>query len=198
VSTSFIDSLKYTNYRPYVKNPIPDQLALAGELFTFTIPDSTFVDDDGNNTLTYHAKLTNGDPLPSWLTFDTLSSTFLGIPPIIQTLNIKLTATDTAEVSVSTTLKITVNSPASIDPVNGQHEGVLIFPNPTIGLINISFDSFKGKNATFELRNPEGKILLMKSFENKMSIDLTGNPEGIYILKLHNDHVMIVRKVIMQ
>jgi hypothetical protein len=198
VSTSFIDSLKYTNYRPYVKNPIPDQLALAGELFTFTIPDSTFVDDDGNNTLTYHAKLTNGDPLPSWLTFDTLSATFLGIPPIIQTLNIKLTATDTAEVSVSTTLKITVNSPASIDPVNGQLEGVLIFPNPTIGLINISFDSFKGKNATFELRNPEGKILLMKSFENKMSIDLTGNPEGIYILKLHNDHVMIVRKVIMQ
>jgi hypothetical protein len=67
VGSGFIDSLKYTNFIPYVLNLIPDQTAIKGELFTFTIPDTTFVDDDGNNTLTYHAKLTNGSPLPAWL-----------------------------------------------------------------------------------------------------------------------------------
>jgi hypothetical protein len=197
VSTGFIDSLKYTNFRPYVKNPIPAQTAIKGELFTFTIPDSTFFDDDGNSTLTYDAKLTSGNPLPSWLTFDTVSTTFSGTPLIIETLNIKVTATDTAGASASTNFKITVNNPVSIDQINGQLKGVMIFPNPTSGLMNIFLDAFSGKSAIVEIRNPEGKVVLIKSYENKMSIDLTGNAGGIYILKLFNDHEMIVRKVVL-
>jgi hypothetical protein len=195
VGTGFIDSLKYTNFLPYVKKPIPDQTAIKGELFDFTIPDSTFIDDDGNNTLTYHAKLTNGNPLPAWLTFDTIAGTFAGTPSIIETLNIRVTVTDTAGASASTNFKIMVNNPVSINQINGKREGVMIFPNPTSGLINISFDVFSGKSAIAEIRNPEGKIILIKSFENKMSIDLTGNPRGIYIIKLLNDREMIVRKV---
>jgi hypothetical protein len=197
VGTGFIDSLKYTNFLPYVKKPIPDQTAIKGELFDFTIPDSTFIDDDGNNTLTYHAKLTNGNPLPAWLTFDTIAGTFAGTPSIIETLNIRVTVTDTAGASASTNFKIMVNNPVSINQINGKREGVMIFPNPTSGLINISFDVFSGKSAIAEIRNPEGKIILIKSFENKMSIDLTGNPRGIYIIKLLNDHEMIVRKVVL-
>jgi hypothetical protein len=194
---SLMDSLMQTNFVPYVKNPIPDQTAIKGELFTFTIPDSTFIDDDGNNTLTYHAKLTNGSPLPAWLTFDTIAGTFAGTPSIIETLNIRVTATDTAGAAASTNFKIIVNPPVSIEQINGQRESVMIFPNPTSGLINISLDSFSGKKAMVEIRNPEEKVVLIKSFENKMIIDLTGKPMGIYILKLFNDHEMIVRKVVL-
>jgi len=194
---NLMDSLMQTNFVPYVKNPIPDQTAIKGELFTFTIPDSTFIDDDGNATLTYHAKLNNGSPLPAWLTFDTIAGTLTGAPSIIETLNIRVTAIDTAGASASTNFKIVVNNPVSIEQINGQREGVVIFPNPTSGLINVSSDAFQGKPAMVEIRNPEGRVILIKSYENKMSIDLTGNPRGIYIIKLYNDHEMTVRKVVL-
>jgi Putative Ig domain/Secretion system C-terminal sorting domain len=195
VSTSFIDSLKYTNFLPYVKNPIPDQITIKGELFTFTISDSTFIDDDGNNTLTYHAKLTNGSPLPAWLTFDTIAGTFAGTPAIIETLNTRVTATDTAGSSASTTLKITVNEPTSIDQINEQSEGVRIFPNPTSGLINVSLDAFSGKTASIEISNLIGEILLKNTFKNGITINLSDKPKGMYILKFQIDNEIIIRKV---
>ena len=197
VSTGFIDSLKYPNFRPYVKNLIPDQTSIKGELFTFTIPYSTFFDDDGNNTLTYDAKLTNGNPLPSWLTFDTVSATFSGTPSILEILNIKVTATDTAGASASTTFEITVTPHTSTDQINGQNDGLRIFPNPTRGLMNIFLNEFPGKPAIVEIINPEGKVILTKSFENKISIDLAEKPRRIYIIKLFNDHETIVRKVVL-
>jgi len=194
---SLIDSLMYTNYIPYVKNPIPDQTAFIGLLFDYTFSDSTFIDDDGNNTLTFGAKLTNGNPLPSWLTLDSITGNFSGTPEVTGILNIRVTATDTSGASASTNFKITVNPPVSIDQINRQGEGVRIFPNPTIGLINISLDAFSGKKVMVEIRNPEGKVIQIKSFENKISIDLTGRPMGIYIIKLFNDHEMIARKVVL-
>jgi hypothetical protein len=195
VSTGFIDSLKYTNFGPYVKNPIPNQTAIKGELFTFTIPDTTFFDDDGNNTLSYGAALTSGNPLPSWLTFDTVSATFSGTPLIIEILNIRVTATDTAGASASTNFKITVTPPTSADQGNGQNDGVRIFPNPTNGLVNICLDAFPGNPSTVEIINTEGKVILTKSLEYRTSIDLSGNPAGMYILRLVSDNKVVVRKV---
>ena len=58
-------------------------------------------------------------------------------------------------------------------------------------------DAFAGISAIVEISNMEGKVVQIKSYENKMSIDLTGNPRGIYIIKLFNDHERIVRKVVL-
>jgi hypothetical protein len=195
VSTGFIDSLKYTNFGPYVKNPIPDQTAIKGELFTFTIPDSTFFDDDGNNTLTYGAVLTNGNPLPSWLTFDTVSGTFSGTPLIIEILNIRVTATDTAGASASTNVKITVTPHTSSDQGNSQNDGVRVFPNPTTGLVNIFLDAFPGKAATVAVINVEGKTIVQKSFRDNTTINLTDKPGGIYFLRLFTENETMVRKI---
>jgi hypothetical protein len=198
VGSNFIDSLRYTNFVPYVLNLIPDQTAIKGELFTFTIPDSTFIDDDGNNTLTYRAKLTNGYPLPTWLAFDTIAATFSGIPPIIQTLNIKVTATDTAGASASTNFKITVNNPVSIDQIIGQHDAIKIFPNPTSGLINISLKSLPGETAIAEVYNLQGKVIRTNTFKKSIHMDMTDSPKGIYILKLLIDNEITVSKICIQ
>jgi hypothetical protein len=192
---SLMDSLMHTNFVPYVKNSIPDQAAIKGELFTFTIPDSTFIDDDGNNTLTYLAKLTNGSPLPAWLTFDTIAGTFEGTPAIIETLKIRVTATDTAGASASTNFKIMVNNPVSIDQINGQREGVRIFPNPTSGLINVSLDAFSGKTVIVEISDLMGEVLLKNTFINSITMNLADKPKGLYILKLQIDNEIIIRKV---
>jgi hypothetical protein len=190
---SLIDSLMQTNYVPYLKNQIPQQNEFRGESFTFATPDSTFIDDDGNNTLIYHANLTNGSPLPSWLTFDTVSATFTGTPDIIQTLNIRVKATDNAGAYAATTFKIIVEEPTSINQIKGQ--GVRIWPNPTNGLFNISLDPVSDETNRVEIQNIEGKVIFENAIKRNCSIDLTDIPKGIYILNLFYDSEIIHRKV---
>jgi hypothetical protein len=198
VGTGFIDSLKYTNFLPYVKKTIPDQTAIKGELFTFTIPDSTFIDDDGNNTLTYHAKLTSGSPLPAWLTFDTIAGAFTGTPVDIETLKIRVTATDTAGAAASTDFKIIVSNPVSIEPGTGQGKSILIFPNPTSGQVNISLNSLPAGIALAEVYNLQGKAIHKEAFRNSIRFDMTGRPKGVYFIKLLIDNEITVRKICIQ
>ena len=69
------------NDAPTVEHPIPDQRAKEGCRFDYVIAACVFADLDVHDTLTYRAMLANGDPLPSWLSFDPVSMTFSGTPP---------------------------------------------------------------------------------------------------------------------
>ncbi|MCK9616682.1 MAG: putative Ig domain-containing protein [Lentimicrobiaceae bacterium] len=193
VRSNFIDSLKYTNFVPYVKNSIPDQTVTVGQSFNYTISDSTFFDDDGSNTLTYGAKLANGNPLPAWLTFDTITRTFDGVPTIVQTLLFRVTATDTAGATASSILKIKVNPLTAINQIEKQ--GARIFPNPTSGLINISLDTLSDKTTIVEISNLKGQVILTNTFKNNIRIDLADKPKGIYITKLFIDNETIIGKI---
>jgi len=189
---ALIDSLRYTNFEPYVRNLSPDQTGYVGLPFNFTIPDSTFVDDDGNNTLTYHAKLTNGNPLPGWLAFDTLTATFSGTPITTGTLDISITATDTAQASISTPLKIIVENQNGI--YQEKDQDVRIFPNPTSGLLTISVNAFHEKATVVEIKNPEGVTILRKQFKKEIGISLGDRPKGMYFVKLTAGNNIILRK----
>jgi hypothetical protein len=101
-----IDSLKHTNFAPYLKSQIPSQTSIVGFPFKLQIPDNTFFDDDGNNTLTYSTTLSSGNPLPAWLSFSVAKQVFSGIPTAADTLSIKVTATDTANASASCTFNL--------------------------------------------------------------------------------------------
>ncbi|MCX6285889.1 MAG: putative Ig domain-containing protein [Bacteroidetes bacterium] len=196
VGSDFIDSLKYTNFVPYVKNPIPEQTGIVGQFFNYAVPDSTFIDDDGNNTLSYSAALTNGSPLPSWLTFTDSTITFSGTPSETQTLNVRVTATDTAGATASTTFKIIIGYPTAIDQMEGQT--VRIFPNPTSGLINLTLKSTAVNTAIAEVYNLQGKVIKTGTFNKCIRMDMTGNPKGIYILKLLIDDEISVSKICIQ
>jgi hypothetical protein len=192
---SLMDSLMQTNFVPYVKNKIPDQTVILepSSTFTYTISDSTFIDDDGNNTLKYNAKLSNGNPLPDWLAFDTITATFYGTPDIIQTLNIRVKAIDTAGAYATTTFKIKVEEPTSINQIKGQ--GVRIFPNPTRRFFNISVNAVSDEAIIVEMRNLEGKVIQKNTFKNYIGIDLADKPKGMYILNLSIGNEIIHRKV---
>jgi hypothetical protein len=195
---SLMDSLRYTNFVPYVKNRIPDQTVILDSLniFTFTVPDSTFIDDDGNNTLTYYAKLSNGNPLPSWLTFDTLTGTFSGIPSIIQVLTLKVTARDNAGAIATTTFKLTVQALVSVDQPPAFISKFKVYPNPTSGSFSIEMDAVLNEKFQFELYSPAGKIIQSGLLRNYPSIDLSEQPKGIYFLKLVNGKEVFMVKVV--
>lgn len=194
VSSGFIDSLRYTNFIPYLKNPVPDQTAIRGELFTFTIPDSTFMDDDGNHTLIYNAYLDDGNPLPGWLVFDTLTATFSGIPDIVQTLEILINATDTAGANTSTTFGIKVEEATAVDQI--EEQGISIFPNPVNGLVCVSTDNLSGEPIIVEVFNLTGEILLRTTFRNSTALNLSDKPGGLYLLKLQKGDKTIIWKII--
>jgi Putative Ig domain len=96
-----ISSLRFTNFIPWIKSPIPNKSFIKGSFIQFQIPENTFIDDDGNNTLHYSATLNNTNRLPVWLNFDPESRIFSGRATEAGEFNIKVTATDKANASVS-------------------------------------------------------------------------------------------------
>jgi hypothetical protein len=89
-----IDSLQHTNIPPYVKNRVKSQNGFVGNSFVFTVPDDTFFDEDGDASFTYSATLIDGNPLPSWLSFNVPTKTFSGTPTEAGEFKILVTATD--------------------------------------------------------------------------------------------------------
>jgi Ca2+-binding RTX toxin-like protein len=119
IDTSDIATFDITiaNTPPVVDSAIPDNSATSGEAFSFTLPDTTFSDADGDE-LTLTATLENGDPLPDWLTFDPATGAFSGSPTDgdIGSLNITVTAND-GTTSVGDTFTLTVGEVPNTPPV---------------------------------------------------------------------------------
>ncbi len=105
-----IDSLKHTNIPPYMKNKIKGQNGIVGQSLSFTIPDNTFFDEDGDSAFTYSFTLTNGKPLPSWLVFDAPTKTFTGTPTEAGDIKIIITATDTGKASGLGAFKFSISA----------------------------------------------------------------------------------------
>ncbi len=100
-----------TNSAPTVATAIPDQTATSGTAFSYQVPDATFADAD-SDTLTYAATLADDTVLPSWLSFDPATRTFSGTPTAVETVSVKVTASDASE-SVSDTFDIVVSAAAT-------------------------------------------------------------------------------------
>ena len=106
-----------TNTPPEMATRLVDQEATTGASFTYVIPADAFTDADGD-PLTYATVLSDGGPLPAWLTFDPATRTFTGTPgpgdggPV----RVTVTASDgTATMSDEFTLTVTVrNTPPEV------------------------------------------------------------------------------------
>jgi hypothetical protein len=105
-----IDSLKHTNLNPYIKSLIQNQTAVTGQPFSFIIPDDIFFDDDSNVALTYSATLLNGNPLPTWISFNPRTRTFSGTPVETGELTIKVVVVDSSKATAFCPVKIIITS----------------------------------------------------------------------------------------
>ncbi len=58
------------NAAPELVDDLPSFVATVGQRFSFDIADAPFVDSDSDHSLIYDARLTDGSPLPSWISFN--------------------------------------------------------------------------------------------------------------------------------
>lgn len=136
IEQSFGININDINENPYLLNPIPDQNAFVDELFYFTIPNNTFKDVDFQDSVTYSSSLANSNPLPPWLSFNSISGSFSGVPAISDTgiLNIKVIASDTGSLYIEDNFSINVAN-------NIQSLGYLTTISQTQQLRQINLDN---------------------------------------------------------
>ena len=92
------------NDAPQIGAAIANHTSESGKPLQYRLPANAFKDIDKGDVLTLSAKLENGQPLPSWLSFDGKTGQFSGTPPSSRTANnyrIAVTATDKAGAQVS-------------------------------------------------------------------------------------------------
>ncbi|MEI6898991.1 MAG: T9SS type A sorting domain-containing protein, partial [Bacteroidota bacterium] len=82
-------------------------------------------------------------------------------------------------------------------------ESLSIFPNPTSGKINLDYTAASDGKIEVKILNLTGTSVMETTFNamdgsNNFSMDLTGQPAGIYILELTSDHDRILKKVMVR
>ncbi|KPA13739.1 hypothetical protein MHK_006053, partial [Candidatus Magnetomorum sp. HK-1] len=108
---SFDITITNTNDAPIVANEIPNIAISENEPLSFTFNLNTFEDIDEGDTLSYSASLEDDTSLPTWISFDSTTRHFSGTPDEndVETISIKITATDTSFASVSDVFVLAVN-----------------------------------------------------------------------------------------
>jgi large repetitive protein len=108
-TSAFTLTITPVNDAPVITVAIADQSVAEDTAFTFAVPAGTFTDVE-TATLALTATLGDGSPLPAWLTFNTTTGQFSGTPPLDfhGIINLKVTATDAGNLSVSSPFMLTV------------------------------------------------------------------------------------------
>jgi hypothetical protein len=97
--------------------------------------------------------------------------------------------------------KVYINNKISAGVENKNIEsGICINPNPTTGQFTLSFGTTTLKQATAEIYNTDGRLVLSKTFYNtgNATFDLTGYPKGIYMVKVAVDDMVYNEKVLIE
>jgi hypothetical protein len=128
--TLMVPVVGISNSTPYLYSAIQPQTAYAGRMFTFQIPESTFVDGDAGDTLMYQAT-----GLPRGITFDPQTRTFQGTPGsdiVGIPLSIGISVTDELQAGASTSFVLITRVPTAVGDEGLPAKAGLFqnYPNP--------------------------------------------------------------------
>lgn len=137
-----------TNDTPQVGGVLGNETFSSTGNWTYTVPTNAFWDAEGT-ALTYAATLANGDPLPSWLSFNATTQTFSGDPSTNGTLSLKVSASDGTS-SVDQTFDVIVSgqingAPVVVNPISYQitpslqETSVVTFASGLVGGTQVTF-----------------------------------------------------------
>lgn len=101
-----------TNDVPISANLIANQIATTGVPYTYTLPSGAFRDPD-LEPLIYSLSMSDGSGVPPWLTINATTGTISGTPdPLdVGTLNLRVTARDSANATATDDFQFTITTP---------------------------------------------------------------------------------------
>jgi PKD repeat protein/photosystem II stability/assembly factor-like uncharacterized protein len=100
------------------------------------------------------------------------------------------------------TMILSVENCQSISEI-GNNYGIKIYPNPNNGIFNLKFSNFNDKEVLVELINLQGEIIMKQQFKTSASefeqtIDLSTHSKGVYLIRLSNQKLLRIERVIIQ
>lgn len=176
------------NYPVSVANEIPVQNCIVNQPFSFNVPENTFYDHDAGDVLSYSSTLSDGNPLPGWLTFNPETRQYSGIATVAGTLNIKVTVMDVAGHSAFEVFDLVVAEETFIS--NIYESGQLnIYPVPAGDFLNIRLTEAEAGSVDIKILDISGRVLLMDKFVNinktfETKIDISSLSRGIYYISI--------------
>ncbi len=113
---------------PPQASEVDDKRVVAAEPVEITLPDDLFTDSDIDDELTISAATADGSALPEWLSFDSSTGKFTGLPDNNQagTLAIVVTATDSQGGTAQAEFKI------EVEPQIGSAFAQALLPESTV------------------------------------------------------------------
>jgi hypothetical protein len=81
----------------------------------------------------------------------------------------------------------------------GEKLTIKAYPNPTHGKVNILSENQNLENATISLFDAQGRLIITLPNQSGrlFELDLIGLKKGIYLIKIHNDHQIETKKIIL-
>lgn len=107
----------------------------------------------------------------------------LVVTPTITT-NYSVSGSSAAGCTNSVSVNVTVNSCVGIDEVNGQSNGMTVYPNPANSLLNLDFTTFNNETVLVEISNTVGQLVLSETISSQhTSFNIHYLQAGVYIIK---------------
>jgi hypothetical protein len=191
-----------SNSAPFLYKSIPAQTAYVGQLYTFQIPDSTFLDIDVGDTLTYQAT-----GMPSWLTFNPQTHTFQGTPTTKIKYILGVNVMDILQASAATSFTIfVVNPTTNIDDIStlptkyGLSQN---YPNPFNPSTIIEYQVPTFSRVHLKVYDVLGRevALLVNEAKNagqySVEWNAPGMPSGIYFYRLTTENFSQIKKMLL-
>ncbi len=177
-----IVTVRNVDHAPYVKNPIQDISVNKAAPDQIIDLKTVFADDDFGDVLVYSlTSNTNELAVEATITGSDLTLNFSDLN--IGSSEIVITASSNGK-EVNSKFTVEINIATVINKLSEDAE-VEIYPNPTIGLVQIKFNHQPTSGSRIKVYDITGKIIYMSQTLNKTeSLNLTGKPKGLYFIKI--------------
>lgn len=90
------------------------------------------------------------------------------------------------------------NSTVSVDEVKTLDQSVKIYPNPSSGIVNISFDGAIINQANLKVINQLGQVVVENNYNeatSSINLDLSSFAKGVYTINIISNGVVVTKKV---
>ncbi len=180
---AFIIEVVDVNEPPLVGNVILDQEGEVSHPYYYEIPSDLFVDVDAGDAITVTAFLENGNPLPSWLSFD--GSVFSGTPTETGELSIKVQAIDLGLLSAYVIFNLEI-TPTDVSELTVS--AIKVYPLPAADYLSIEVYGITQK-LTANVVDARGNTVKQVILSNGINrIDVSQLSAGWYSIRYDSIH----------